>query len=139
MKNFIQIKCISAAAMAVFLCISLTACNSTKYQEASQHYENGNYTAALEIYEELGEYEDSAEKAVMCKYAVGESLYSEGEYSAALELYKAVGSYKDAEDKIRLCEKEIGMRENADYAFLADVENPSLVGWGPQYLLNLID
>ena len=45
---------------------------------------------------------------------------------SAAKLYTELADYKDAKDKADYCEREVGMTENADYAFLADIESSIL-------------
>lgn len=59
-------------------------------------------------------------------YKKAEDLFRAGDYAAALEIYTALGEYEDAKDKAAYCEREVGMTENADYAFLADIESSIL-------------
>lgn len=59
-------------------------------------------------------------------YKKAEKLFAAGDYAAALEIYTALGEYEDAKEKAAYCEKEVGMTENADYAFLADIESSVL-------------
>ena len=53
-KNIMLAKRGVFAMIVLFICVSLTACSSTKYNDAAQHYNDGNYAAALEIYEKVG-------------------------------------------------------------------------------------
>lgn len=119
-------KKIMSVLLAVVICLALVACNSSDYKKAEELYAAGDYAAALEIYTELGEYEDSQNKAKKCKFEVANAHFEKGEYKAALEIYTELGEYEDAKDKAAYCEREVGMTENADYAFLADIESSVL-------------
>ena len=108
--------------LAVILCFSLVACDSSDYKKAEELYAAGDYAGALELYTNLGEYEDSQNKVKSCKYEIANAHFEKAEFKAALELYTELGEYEDAQDKVAYCEREVGMTENADYAFLADIE-----------------
>lgn len=116
-----------AVVLAIVLSLSLVACDSSDYKQAEKLYAAGDYATALDIYSALGEYEDSWSKAKLCKYEIADAHFENAEYKAALEIYAELGEYEDAQDKAAYCEREVGMNENADYAFLADIES-SVVG-----------
>lgn len=115
-----------ALMMASAMCLSLTACNSSNYTKAEELLSSGDYSAALEIYTDLGDYEDSQDKAKKCTYEIANECFEQKNYKNALENYSELGDYEDAKDKAAECEKEIGMSENADYAFLADMKSSVL-------------
>lgn len=48
------------------ICLALTGCDSSQYKKAMSLYENGEYEKASEIFEELGDYENSSEMALSC-------------------------------------------------------------------------
>lgn len=120
------IKKIMAMLLALSLCLALVACDSSDYKKAEELYATGDYSAALEIYTALGEYEDSQSKVKLCKFNIANTHFENKEYKAALEIYTELGEYEDAKDKAAYCEREVGMTENADYSFLADIEKSVL-------------
>ena len=73
-------KCVSLIKRATFvfqgillgcvLCICFAGCESKEYQQANELYSNGDYDAALMIYNDLGEYRNSAEKAIDCEFLI---------------------------------------------------------------------
>ena len=103
-------------------CVCLTACDSSNYKKAERLLNNGDYAAALELYENLGLYEDSQDKAKLCRYSIASSLFDEAQYEDALIIYEDLGEYQDCAEQVEICKKEIGMTANADYSFLADIE-----------------
>lgn len=119
-------KKILSVLMVLAICLALVACNSNDYKTAEEFFNAGDYSAALEIYTDLGEYEDSQSKAKKCKYEVANAHFEKAEYKTALAIYTELGEYEDAKDKAAYCEREVGMTENADYAFLADIESSIL-------------
>lgn len=115
-------KKIMSVLLVVAMCLALVACNSSDYKKAEELYAAGDYATALEIYTALGEYEDAQSKAQKCKYEIANTYFEKADYKAALEIYTTLDEYGDAKDKAVYCEREVGMTENADYAFLADIE-----------------
>ncbi len=107
---------------AIISCVCLTSCSSSNYKQAEELYSNGDYSAALDIYTSLNDYEDSQEKIQSCKYHIANDFFDNAQYDDALPLYKELGEYEDCAQKLSTCEREIGMTDNADYAFLADIE-----------------
>lgn len=81
------------------LCMALMGCDSSDYKKACALYEEGSYAEAAELFEGLGDYEDSADRAMDSKYMNAETLFAAGEYEAAATIYEGIASYKDAEAK----------------------------------------
>lgn len=72
MSKFIEVKgIVSGLCCLMLLCTILTGCSSNKYEKANELYDNGEYQSALELYEQLGDYEDSLKKAEVCKKEIG--------------------------------------------------------------------
>lgn len=71
----------------------------TVYNNAVTLMENEKFEEAIEQFEQLGDYKDSAEQIKNVKY--NQALYYEQEkdFDSALNLWKELGSYKDSEDK----------------------------------------
>ena len=82
--------------LIVLMIISLTACKSDDYKEAMQLYVNNEYDAALVIFTELGDYEDSMNMVTRCRYAQAHSLLQDGKYEEARIMFEELGDYKDS-------------------------------------------
>lgn len=63
-------KKIIAVLIVLVMILSLAGCDSSKYKEAMQMYERGEYAEAKEIFLELGDYEDSASMVKQCELAI---------------------------------------------------------------------
>lgn len=85
----------------------LTGCNSSDYKKASALYDEGNYKEAIAIFEELEDYEDSADRLIDSKYMYAETLYNAGSFEEALSLYNEVNGYKDSAEKAASATREI--------------------------------
>ena len=80
----------------------------TRYNSALELIESKNYTEAIEILTELGEYEDSQEKIKECKYQNALLLIDAEEYSEAKALLEELKGYNtDIETKIQICDYSI--------------------------------
>ena len=80
----------------------------TRYNSALELIENKNYTDAIEIFTELGAYEDSQEKIKECKYQNALLLIDAEEYSEAKALLEELKGYNtDIETKIQICDYSI--------------------------------
>ncbi len=80
----------------------------TKYNSALELLENKNYTEAIEIFTELGEYQDSQEKIKECKYQNALLLIDAEDYTEAKALFEELKGYNsDIETKIQLCDYSI--------------------------------
>lgn len=113
--------------LLVLSCL-LSACGngkSEKYDEAISLMDNNNYNEAIEIFTELVDYEDSSTKLLECKYALGQEAIATEEWETAISYFTDL-NYNDSNELLAKCEKEKGMHENADYDFLADLEESIL-------------
>ena len=59
-------KKVFALFLVAIMMVSLCACDAVDYKDAKAAYDNGDYKAAREIFENLGDYEDSADMAEKC-------------------------------------------------------------------------
>ena len=66
---------------------------------ASAAFDAGEYEDALERFEALGEYEDSASQAQRSRYALANQMNAMTLYAEAASLYEACGVYLDAEER----------------------------------------
>ena len=63
------------------------SCNSTKYNEALELIENGEYVAAYEILDELGDYKDAQQKIENFHYVPVRATYSEEDEIEYVEFF----------------------------------------------------
>ena len=92
-------------AMIIISCVMLvmTGCTANDYKKAEELYSSGNLEAAKEIYESLGDYEDSTQKLMACRYGLAAKQLEDGNYKEALNEFEALGDYEDSKDKISEC------------------------------------
>ena len=98
-------KKIIALLLVFSLTFLLVGCDENKkpYKTASRLMENEQYSEAADAFAALGEYNDSAEKALICKYEYAGVLIENGSFDDAIEVYNDLGEYKDSSEKILLC------------------------------------
>lgn len=79
--------------IAILLCLSLTGCKSSDYKKAISLEEAGDYSAALEIYESISDYKDSADHITLCEVMIS----AIDKYEAAKIIAKEKNTVLDAE------------------------------------------
>lgn len=89
--------------LVLLLVTPLVACKGTDYKEAQKLYINGNYSAAKDIYLDIGDYKDSTEKVKSCDYMMAQEFFDDKMYEAAEAVYLSLGSYRDSEDLANEC------------------------------------
>ena len=82
--------------LAVCLTMALTGCKATDYKKAKELCATGEYVAAYEAFDALGDYKDSAEQATEARYLYAAELMESGDYPAASDLFSSLGEYKDS-------------------------------------------
>lgn len=71
-----------------------------KYNKADALFTEQNYSAAYDIYNELGNFKDASEKAKECLYIKATTLRNEKNWDEANALFKKLNDYKDSKDLI---------------------------------------
>lgn len=93
-------KRILSALIVLALAVSMAGCSVQDYQTAGTLYKEGKYAQALEIYEALGDYADSAKMADICRqkanYEKAGQLLAAGEYEQAAQMFDELGMYSDS-------------------------------------------
>lgn len=93
--------------MVIIICVcTFTACESMEYERANKLMNEGKYQEAFDIYSELGEYEDSLNKAEECEKGINWNklcdYYSQNSVASELLSISSVNNnqldlvYKDA-------------------------------------------
>ena len=80
----------------------------TRYNTAIKYIEEENYSEAIKIFEDLGDYQDSAKKIKECQYQNALLFIEAEDYVAARTTLEALKGYNaDVETKIQLCNYSI--------------------------------
>lgn len=86
------------------LCLSCTGCKVVDYGKATEFYNAGQYTQALELYTSLGDYADSAAMAHICwqktTYETAQAHFAAEEYRQAIPLFQELEMYMDCPVKV---------------------------------------
>ena len=82
--------------LSLVILVMITGCDSTDYKKAVSLYESGKYEEAIEMFEELGDYEDSAEKVLDCQYNMAVIAYESEEYISAIKQFAPLKDFKDS-------------------------------------------
>ncbi len=90
---------VSAVDMAPWLTFLEDVEDNYDYSSARLHEQNEEWELALEKYEGLEGYEDSAERIDGINYHIADEMAQSGEYEQALEIFDSLGSYGDSADR----------------------------------------
>ncbi len=90
---------------ALFLtaALCLAGCQARDYQRAGALYDQGDFAQAREIYQSLGDYEDSPSQVTACRYYEAAALYYAGDYEAARLAFAAIQDFHNSASMVRAC------------------------------------
>lgn len=94
-----EMKKIWTLLLVIVMLAVLTGCDSADYQKAVSLYESGEYAEAMALFEQLGEYQDAADRATDCNYRIATALQEAGKYQEAMEIFEALGDYEDCVER----------------------------------------
>lgn len=101
--------------LSILLCfamtLSLCGCSRLDYKKAVMLYESGAYESAKEIFDALGDYEDSAGYAAragqIIDYRIALELYAGENWAEAAEKFDALDDYEGSKKYLAKCRDEI--------------------------------
>ena len=73
-----------------------------EYSQAMDLYKQGQLEEAAVLFDQLGDYKNSAEMANTCRYQQAQNAYLR--YDLALTLFQDLGDYRDSADWVERCE-----------------------------------
>ena len=83
-----------------------------KYSQAMDALNRKDYARALRLFEELGDYQDSTDRAAECHRVIDEQLYRQAKelmenkkWSDAIKAFDTLKSYKDSREMARECRR----------------------------------
>ncbi|NLL91635.1 MAG: hypothetical protein GX222_04350 [Ruminococcaceae bacterium] len=122
-----------AIAAAIIIPLSIKASKQAKYDDAILLMESGSYAEAQTIFAGLGDFEDSADKALFCKnsatYEDAIADLENEDYENARAKFFGLGSFKDSPGKVQYCDYFIsygeaeGLFNSGDYEAARDIYN----------------
>ena len=98
-KHAIIILSVCIVVAAIFVILLEVVIPSSKYSDAEKFLDENQYLNAVELYEELGDYKDSAEKALSTRYLLALTELKNKEYKKAYENFFLIIDYEDSLDK----------------------------------------
>ena len=91
---------VAVIALLVYL-IGWQLIPSAKYKKAEEALSAGNVDEASQIFDALGTYGDSKERAAGIRYEEAQKAFDKGDYEEAYRLFSSIGSYQDAMTKAK--------------------------------------
>ena len=90
---------IVCAVIAFIILLNTVIIPNVKYNDAIALMDAGNSDEAYSIFQELGNYKDSAEKAKNIRYNDAVALMDAGNSDEAYSIFQELGNYKDSAEK----------------------------------------
>ena len=89
-----------------------------RFTQAASFAELEDYASAAEIFESLGEYNNSAALALSCRYCQAIQASETGDYDTAISVFEALDGYEDSNALGRAARyaKAVSCQEAGDYA-----------------------
>lgn len=75
-----------------------SGCSNSDYEKAKSLFNSGNYNEAIVAFQQLGDYEDSAEMVKECQYQLALQAINNHKYEEALNILTTIADYKDSEE-----------------------------------------
>lgn len=98
-----KIKRLFALLLTAVLCFSLAGCAAMDYSKAGKLMDSGDYSAALELFESLDDYKDSADQARECRYQLALEALDADDIDGAEKQLALIPGYKDSAELVNEC------------------------------------
>ena len=92
-----KLRYLKVLCVILFLTVFLTGCDSADYKKAMSLFEQGSYSEAYEIFEELGDYSDSPEMLRKCAYYLALGYMESGDYQQARSYFLLADGWEDSQ------------------------------------------
>ena len=92
------------------------AATQLTYSQACLDLKNKDYLKAIEGFEKVKDFKDSAKQLPKAYYAQAEIYYKKEDYGSAAEAYLKTNSLKDSSDKLYECGKQLILEDKAQAA-----------------------
>lgn len=93
-----MLKKILLGVLTAVLLLTFTACDSRDYNEAVNLFQSGRYDEALTIFQELGDYQDSPQRVLQCKYSIARDYFKQGKFNEAEAIFGELADYEDSRE-----------------------------------------
>ena len=104
--NFAMLTAGLSVLLLLFVVYTYVLVPSNKYNQASELALAGNFDGAIAMFEELGDYKDSAYQVKETTYLKAEDLYNNGDKIAAAQIFYNL-RFDDSEDRLAAIKKEL--------------------------------
>ena len=91
------------------VCLLMTGCEKLDYRKAVQYYNAHRYDEAIELFHELGDYENSAELFTASHYWAAMDRMEGGNYAEAWPRFHKLGDYRDSADRAIECKYQMAI------------------------------
>ena len=118
-----RIRSLSLATVLLSVVLLLSGCESSDYKKAGDAFAQGNFAEAQAIFEELGDYKDSAEKVLECKYGIADEKMAAKDFEGALKVFSELEDYKDSAEKTIECKYDIAKDELVSGKYESAIED----------------
>ena len=82
-------KGILVVLLAMLIMVLFVSCDSSDYKKAVELFDSREYETAFTMFQELGDYEESASYVELCKIKIGSSYFETGDFKNAEEYLKS--------------------------------------------------
>ena len=95
----------ASLCMLLIAAVILTGCGKGgDYKKAMSMYENGQFEEAAEKFTELGDYENSQDMVMTCRYEAARTLFDAGKYEEAKKAFAELGDYENSANYVSECD-----------------------------------
>ena len=108
----------SVVFLLLTLLVSLYGCDSKDYKNAVSLYADGKYQEAEEIFIRLGDYENSSQMVLKCRYDSACRHIKNKNYQEAVTLLIDLGDYEDCRELLKDAQQQLMYQK---YAALIDI------------------
>lgn len=99
---------------------------ASKYNKAVNDYNAGNYAAACQEFEALGDYMDAKTRAVEATskmhYTNGKFAFETGDYDKAIQEYEAAGDYEDSKERLEEAKNSLHYAKGISLSKSGDID-----------------
>ncbi|MCQ2527639.1 MAG: DUF6273 domain-containing protein [Saccharofermentans sp.] len=88
------------AVIAAIIIIVKVVIPTNNYNKAISFKNNGQYSEAIAVFENLDGYKDSKQQIVECRYGIASELMNNGQYGDAISAFQKLDGYKDSKEQI---------------------------------------
>lgn len=94
-RRLIAVASVAAISIIVVLLVNWFTMRNSKYNEAVTSLNNEEYELAAQLFDELGNYQDSAELLTEASYYLGVEKMEAGSFEEAIYNFQRAGNYSD--------------------------------------------